>query len=1079
MTSNRGRRNHSPSTPHPLPLPSDLQAVPLRPLGPLAQTSRLEPLTGALASGTSSDTPYPISDLSTGSQRRLQPSNSHSSLPLERLGSAQQTPGPHGKRGQQNEHQETTTTAAVSEGLTDSLGENTDTSELMPQEEPYLLRSAAFTSPSYGAISPRPGSAGRPSTSSTVNSDANLESEMSERRARRGSSGSNLRRDRSRSTASGIVGSRRQSEELGGSTVIGGLEGRFGTTETPLLNDLSDVKLDEVEEEEEGSDNESLEDYSDAEGSADEQDPPDNSPYAQVRASVAPTDNTALSINTPRMWILSTLFSILGSSTNLFFSLRYPSVAITPVIALLLVHPLGLLWDLILKRHDDPPEEYVDGHRSEATSLRSPTFQPAHVIPWSRRTRLDKLRLWLAQGRWNEKEHSCVYVSSNVSFGFAFATDVIVEQTQFYKQEATIPYQLLLTLSTQILGYTFAGLTRRFLVRPSGMIWPGTLMSAAMFTTLHKEENKEANGWRISRWNFFYIVCFSSFIFYFLPGLLFPALSYFNVVTWFAPNSVVVANLFGVVSGLGLFPLTFDWAQIAYIGSPLLTPFWAAMNVVGGLVVVMWVIAPIAYYSNWLYSAYMPILSAAVFDNTGKVYDVSKVLTKDFMFDREAYSNYSRVFLPITYVLSYAVQFAGLASLLTHTICWHGRDIWTQWKKSLEEVRGEPAAAAAAAAASTTAYQPVLDESEQSPSSPVRRDNNPIPLHRSSSSIEGLMNREDVHNRLMRRYKDAPIWWYLLTFVSMTAIGIYVVESYPIYLPWYGLLLALGICSILFIPIGIIMAVTNQHSSIYLICQLVAGVLFPGRPVANMVFVTYGYISSAQGIKFAADLKLGHYMKIPPRILFSVQMVATIVSSITQIAVLNWMFVNVPGICTPEAINGFTCPIARVHFNGSILWGVVGPSEFFGPDATYRPLVWAFLIGAVLPIPLWLYARKKKHSIVRKINLPVLFGSLSWIPPATGLNFSVWAVVCYIFNYLIKKKAPAWWAKYTMTLSAALDSGLAVGIVVVFFGFIYPGWTWVVNWNWWGTEVYKSGCDWTACSYLGLGDGERFGPEKW
>lgn len=50
---------------------------------------------------------------------------------------------------------------------------------------------------------------------------------------------------------------------------------------------------------------------------------------------------------------------------------------------------------------------------------------------------------------------------------------------------------------------------------------------------------------------------------------------------------------FGVVSGLGLFPMTFDWAQIAYIGSPLLTPWWAAANVVGGLVLVMWIIAPI------------------------------------------------------------------------------------------------------------------------------------------------------------------------------------------------------------------------------------------------------------------------------------------------------------------------------------------------------------------------------------------------------------------------------------------------------------------------------------------------------
>src|SRR5262245_57317703 len=59
--------------------------------------------------------------------------------------------------------------------------------------------------------------------------------------------------------------------------------------------------------------------------------PADNSPYAQVRASVAATDDITLSIDTPRMWTLSILFAVLGSSTNLFFSLRYPSVSITPI----------------------------------------------------------------------------------------------------------------------------------------------------------------------------------------------------------------------------------------------------------------------------------------------------------------------------------------------------------------------------------------------------------------------------------------------------------------------------------------------------------------------------------------------------------------------------------------------------------------------------------------------------------------------------------------------------------------------------------------------------------------------------
>ena len=110
----------------------------------------------------------------------------------------------------------------------------------------------------------------------------------------------------------------------------------------------------------------------------------------------------------------------------------------------------------------------------------------------------------------------------------------------------------MLTLSTQILGYAFAGLTRRYLVRPTAMTWPGVLMPASMFNTLHKQENEPADGWTISRYRFFLWVWAAGIAWYFLPGLLFPALSYFNVITWFAPRNVVVANLVGSSLSLSL-----------------------------------------------------------------------------------------------------------------------------------------------------------------------------------------------------------------------------------------------------------------------------------------------------------------------------------------------------------------------------------------------------------------------------------------------------------------------------------------------------------------------------------------------
>ena len=170
-------------------------------------------------------------------------------------------------------------------------------------------------------------------------------------------------------------------------------------------------------------------------------------------------------------------------------------------------------------------------------------------------------------------------------------------------------------------------------------------------------------------------------------------------------------------------------------------------------------------YANVMYSAYMPILSSAVFDNKGKPYDVSKILTDNFVFDEEAYQRYSRVFLPITYVLSYALQFAALTALISHTALWHGKDIMKQWRRSWAEIRKKQ----------ETGYEP-LPGSTDGNGTPAASRTGTRSSTTSEPELEDLLTSEDVHNRLMRHYEDVPILWYILTGVSMTAIGIFVVE---------------------------------------------------------------------------------------------------------------------------------------------------------------------------------------------------------------------------------------------------------------------------------------------------------------
>lgn len=66
-----------------------------------------------------------------------------------------------------------------------------------------------------------------------------------------------------------------------------------------------------------------------------------------------------------------------------------------------------------------------------------------------------------------------------------------------------------------------------------------------------------------------------------------------------------------------------------------------------------------------------------------------------------------------------------------------------------------------------------------------------------------------------------------------------------------------------------------QGPGLNVITELVIGYLYPGKPLANVTFKTYGYISMSQALTFLTDFKLGHYMKIPPKSMFLVQVLTT------------------------------------------------------------------------------------------------------------------------------------------------------------------------------------------------------------
>jgi OPT oligopeptide transporter protein len=62
-----------------------------------------------------------------------------------------------------------------------------------------------------------------------------------------------------------------------------------------------------------------------------------------------------------------------------------------------------------------------------------------------------------------------------------------------------------------------------------------------------------------------------------------------------------------------------------------------------------------------------------------------------------------------------------------------------------------------------------------------------------------------------------------------------------------------------------------QQPGYDIIAQFMIGYVLPGKPIANLLFKIYGRISTIHALSFLADLKLGHYMKIPPRCMYIAQ----------------------------------------------------------------------------------------------------------------------------------------------------------------------------------------------------------------
>ncbi|KAG2590332.1 hypothetical protein PVAP13_5NG274100 [Panicum virgatum] len=698
-----------------------------------------------------------------------------------------------------------------------------------------------------------------------------------------------------------------------------------------------------------------------------------------------PTDDPTLPVWTFRMWTLGLLSCVLMSFLNQFFSYRTEPIVVTQITVQVASLPLGHLLARVLP----------------ARRFRAPAL-------------LGGGEFSLNPGPFNMKEHVLISIFANAGCAFgngsAYAVMIVDIIRAFYRRSISFFAAWLLITTTQVLGYGWAGLMRRYVVEPAHMWWPGTLVQVSLFRALHEKEDDDhlapesgSSSRRTSRAKFFLVALAGSFLWYAVPGYLAPTLTSVSWVCWIFSKSVTAQQLGSGMRGLGLGAFTLDWTAVSsFLFSPLVSPFFATANILAGFLLFMYVAVPAAYWGLDLYNARrFPIFSSHMFAFSGEGYDINAIVNDRFEIDMDAYQRQGRIHMSTFFALSYGLSFAAIAATVTHVALFHGKEIYRRFRASRKEKNDKP----------------------------------------------------DVHTRLMTKYEDAPGWWFhsLLALSTAVSLVLCTVLKKEVQLPWWGLLFACAMAFVFPLPISVITATTNQTPGLNVLSEYVIGLILPGKPIANVCFKVYGYMSMSQAVSFLADFKLGHYMKIPPKSTFLVQLVGTVVAGTVNLGVAYWLLGSVPNICQDTLLpadSPGTCPSDRVFFDASVIWGLVGPRRIFGPLGNYGALNWFFLAGAAGPAVVYaLHRAFPARRWIRMVNLPVLIGATASMPPATAVNYNSWLLIGVAFNFFVFRYRKRWWERYNYILSAALDAGVAFMGVLLYFALSMEN----RNISWWGT----------------------------
>ncbi|TFK71693.1 oligopeptide transporter [Pluteus cervinus] len=579
-------------------------------------------------------------------------------------------------------------------------------------------------------------------------------------------------------------------------------------------------------------------------------------------------------------------------------------------------------------------------------------------------------------GDFGLKEHVIATLLASTAAGTSTAVQNFAVQRLYYDTKVEATTAILATFSTACFGYGVVGLFRPLTVYPSEMVYWGNLPTVSVFQTLHFSA-----GENLKRLKFFWTAFTGMFIFEIFPSYIFPVLNGFSIFCLASQKASqrtidIFTNIFGGADanqGLGFLEISFDWQYITatYMSLPLIQQ---ANTWVGYAICYIVILA--IYYSNTWNSMTFPMLSTSIFSSNGSIYHQSAVFGHTFELNQTALHEIGLPALTGSNAWANLTANLSIGGLVAHVVLFWGGYARDAFKFARNGTQPDP------------------------------------------------------HYQAMKKYKEAPAWWYACLLVLAFVAGLVVVVKGQTTLPWWSYIIALLLgafvapfSTLLFARMGNGIA-TNQ------LMKMVAGAINPGRP-----FAMWSHDIVANTVNLSGDLKMGQYMKIPPRVMFLTQVWGSIVGSVVNyVVMISIVDAQHDVLMDPIGNNVWSGQYVQQLNSAAVTWSLA--KYLYGFNGAYWIIPIGLVLGAIPTFIQWLiWKRWPKIGPLKvdSINLPVIYLYSSWM--AFGMNSYVTSsiIVGLVSQLWLRRRHPGWYKKYNYVLGGALDGGAQVMIFILSF----------------------------------------------